>query len=151
MGLGAAKHHEGSRSLTGIGVLPQINKGQGMPASEIYEPCVWGAARELLRAVPGAWGGCSVSQVQALSMGLSPLHCEAAQPQRWLSAPLTGSGQGETLSLMGLLWYAQGKGAGLGSGDLGPSLGISSLCETDLGSQVDERRSHFACKEGRER
>lgn len=151
MGLGAAKHHEGSRSLTGIGVLPQINKGQGMPASEIYELCVWEQPGNSSGVCLVHRGGCSLLQVQALSMGLSPLHCEAAQPQRWFSVPLTGCGQGGTLSLMGLLWYAQGKEAGLGSGDLGPSLRISSLCETDLCSQVDEWRSHFACKEGRER
>lgn len=86
VGLGAAKHHEGSRDLTRIGVLPQMNKGQGMPASEMDEPSLWGAARELLRDVPGAHGGCSVFQVH------SALHCEATQPQSCLSAPLTGSG-----------------------------------------------------------
>lgn len=111
VGLGAAKHHEGSRGLTGIRVLPQINKGQRMPASKMYEPSVQGAARELhtLRDVPGAQG-CSVLQVQAPPVGLSALHCEAAQPRSRLSA-LTGSGQGETLSLVGLLWCAQGKGS----------------------------------------
>lgn len=31
------------------------------------------------------------------------------------------------------------------------SLGISGLCETDLGSQVDQWRSQFACEEGKER
>lgn len=69
MGLGAAKHHEGSRGLTGIGVLPQISKGQGMAASRMHEPSVQGAARELLRDVPGAQGGCSALQVQILCSG----------------------------------------------------------------------------------
>lgn len=50
-------------------MLPQINKGQGMPASEMYELFVQGAARELLRDVSGAQGGCSVLQVQTPSGG----------------------------------------------------------------------------------
>lgn len=93
MGLGAAKHHEGSRGLTGIGVFPQISKGQGMPGSGMHEPSVQGAARELLRDVPGApRRAAPCCRYMPSPVGLSPLHCEGTQPQSWFSAPLTGSG-----------------------------------------------------------
>lgn len=44
VGLGAAKHCGGSRALTRTGVLPQINKEEGVPASGMHKPPVQRAA-----------------------------------------------------------------------------------------------------------
>lgn len=37
------KHYGGGKALTGAGMVPQINEGEGMPASGMHEPPVQGA------------------------------------------------------------------------------------------------------------
>lgn len=81
--LGAAKHCGGGKALTGTGVLPQINEGEGMPASGMHEPPVQGAARELAASaigdVPGAPSGGLLRAAGTSPLQWDCLHCAEGQ------------------------------------------------------------------------